>query len=178
MQDEKDEEERKERTAAHREVLKRQREFLEGRKKPDGKLTFRQLIESVEAFSDQDCHPNIVASTLDDCWWGVHEISFKDGVLSIRGYDDEGDECGDIAKEMRKLVPEDMLDKPALVKVGTDDWKNKTDGVLDQYDKPVKACSVKDSIVTFYDEGEEGQDQDGSEDDGEPYFCKWSIVLG
>ena len=174
VRDEQEEKERKEEEEAHEKVLENQREFLKNRK-PSGKpLTFRQLIESVEAFSDQESCPNLRADTLDDFWWGVHEISFKDGVLSIKGYDDEGDWCKGIANNMRKCIPEDMLDKPALVKVGKDDWENGTDEVVDQDENPVKACSVKDSIVTFYDKDEVSDE----EEDYESTFCKWRIELG
>lgn len=174
VRDEQEEEEERKKREAHEKLLEKQREFLKNRK-PDGKpLTFRQLIESVEAFSDQECCPNLRANTLDDCWWGIHEISFKDGVLSIKGYDDEGDCCKRIAKNMRKCIPEDMLDKPALVKVGKDDWENGTDEVVDQDENPVKACSVKDSIVTFYDKDDDGYE----EEDYETTMCKWTIELG
>lgn len=174
VRDEQEEGERKKEEEAHEKVLEKQREFLKNRKPSDKPLTFRQLIESVEAFSDQDCCPNLRVDTLNDFWWGVHEISFKDGVLSIKGYDDEGDWCKGIAKNMRKCIPEDMLDKPALVKVGKDDWENGTDEVVDQDENPVKACSVKDSIVTFYDKDEAGEEEEGYEST----FCKWRIELG
>jgi len=124
-------------------------------------LTFRQLIQSLKDFGDQHASVMPVAKGAENPCWGIESIWFEDGVLNLGQTDDEGDSCDLIAGKIEKCVPSELLDSPAIVKIGVTERPN---GVMKLYAADGEPCVehlVKSSVV-----------KPCRDDD---WFCKWTL---
>ena len=124
-------------------------------------LTYRQIIQSLRKFGDQNASVMPVAKGAEDPVWGIEYIWFEDGVLNLGQYDDEGDSCDLIAEKIEKCVPPELLDEVAVVRIGV---KEEVDGkkeLYDPYGEVSVSHNVKSSVVKAM-----------PDDD---WFCKWIL---
>lgn len=125
------------------------------------KLTFQQLIQSLNDYSDKYASVMPHAKDAEHPVWGIQYIWFNDGVLYLGQHDDEGLTVDLIAERIQKCLPDEMLDKLAIVKVGVTDRRGGVNiDVFTQYGEPAKAHFVKSSEV-----------KPTRNDD----FCKWIL---
>ena len=124
-------------------------------------LTFRQVIQSLRDYEDQNASVMPVAKDAESSVYGIEYIWFDDGVLMLGQHDDEGLPCCLIAERIEECVPSDLLDEVAVVKVGETYKKDGTNiDVITKYGEKAIAHNVKSSEVKpcRYD-----------------WFCKWTI---
>ena len=151
-------------------------------------LTFRQLVQSLRDFKDQNASVMPYAKGAENPAWGIEDVWFADGILNLGQTDDEGDSCGMIADKIEECVPEDMLDELAMVRVGVA-GREEEDGkeVFDAYGDPALVHAVRGSVVKAMSEkadweeeefaGEwEGWDEEDLDMDDD-WFCKWLLML-
>ena len=124
-------------------------------------LTFRQIIQSLKDFGDQYASVMPAAKGAEDPVWGINYIWFENGVLNLGQYDDEGDSCDLIAKQIEECVPSDLLDEVAVVRIGVGEEMNDKMELYDPYGKVSVNHTVKSSVV-----------EADAEDD---WFCKWIL---
>ena len=140
-------------------------------------ITFRQLIQSLKDYDDQLASVMPYAEDAETPAWGISEIWFEDGILMIGQYDDEGDYCEKIAARIEACIPKDMLDKPAIVKIGTVEGDEDDRQIYDINSEPAMDRTVISSEVkrpSAYIEGfEEFEDECELDDDDD--FCKWVL---
>lgn len=127
----------------------------------NGKLTFRQLVQSLKDFEDQHASVMPVAEGAEDPVWGIAYIWFENGVLNLGQYDDEGDSCGGIADEIENCVPAELLDEVAVVRIGVKEEENGKKELYGPYGRVSKNHNVKSSVVKAI-----------HDDD---WFCKWIL---
>ena len=125
-------------------------------------LTFRQLIQSLKDFDDQLAAVMPQAKDAKNSAWGIQYIWFENGVLMLGQYDDEGLDVGLIAERIEKCVPSELLDTPALVKVGVaEDEDSYARKILDKHGEDAKTNIVTSSVVKHIR--------------GDEMFCKWVL---
>lgn len=124
-------------------------------------LTFRQVIQSLRDYEDQNASVMPVAKDAESSVYGIEDIWFADGVLMLGQHDDEGLPCCLIAERIEECVPSDLLDEVAVVKIGETYKKDGTNiDVITKYGEKATAHNVKSSEVK------------PCRDD---WFCKWTI---
>ena len=124
-------------------------------------LTYKQIIQSLRRFGDQYASVMPVAKGAEDPIWGINYIWFEDGVLNLGQYDDEGDSCDLIAKQIEECVPSDLLDEVAVVRIGVKEEVNGKKELYDPYGKVSVSHNVTSSVV-----------KPCRDDD---WFCKWTL---
>jgi hypothetical protein len=120
-----------------------------------------------------------VAKDAESPCWGIEDIWFEDGVLMLGQTDDQGDPCSLIAEKIERCVPEDMLDKPAMVKIGVVDGDDDNRQIIDRDGDDATAYSVKSSVVKSMDDAIENNDSEDFDDDeyewADDAFCTWVL---
>ena len=124
-------------------------------------LTYKQLIQSLKDFGDQDASVMPVAKGAEDPVWGIETIWFENGVLNLGQTDDEGDSCDLIAKKIEECVPAELLDEIAVVRIGVKEEVNGKKELYDPYGQVSVSHNVKSSVV-----------KPCRDDD---WFCKWTL---
>ena len=125
-------------------------------------LTFRQLIQSLKDFDDQYAAVMPQAKDAEASCWGIQYIWFDNGVLMLGQYDDEGLDVGLIVERIEKCVPSELLDTPAIVKIGVaEDEDSDARKILDKYGEDAKTNTVLSSVVKHIR--------------GDDMFCKWVL---
>ena len=124
-------------------------------------LTFKQIIQSLRRFEDQNASVMPVAKGAENPVWGIETIWFENGVLNLGQTDDEGDSCDLIAGEIEKCVPADLMDEVAVVRVGVAENVNGKMELYDPYGKVSVNHTVMSSVV-----------KPCRDDD---WFCKWTL---
>lgn len=111
-------------------------------------ITFKELVQTLRDYGDSYASVMPYAKDAEAPVWGVNDIWFVDGVLMIGQHDDEGLPADMVAECIQACVPEEMLDTPAVVKIGA---TYRRDGVnfdvCTPYGEPAKARLVKSSEV-------------------------------
>ena len=142
-------------------------------------ITFRQLIQSIKDYEDQLASIMPVARGAENPAWGIEDIWFEDGVLMLGQTDDQGDPCCLIVENIERCVPEDMLDKPAMVKIGVAGWGASKGKIFDKYGELAEAHIVKSSVVKSMADAIANNDSEDFEDDGynwdDDAFCTWVL---
>lgn len=142
-------------------------------------ITFRQLIQSIKDYEDQLASVMPVAKGAESPCWGIEDIWFEDGVLMLGQIDDQGDPCSLIAENIERCVPEDMLDKPAMVKIGVVNGDDDNRRIINRYGGVATAYSVKSSVVKSMSDAIANNDSEDFEDDGYEWaddaFCIWVL---
>ena len=142
-------------------------------------ITFRQLVQSIKDYEDQLASIMPVARGAENPAWGIEDIWFEDGVLMLGQTDDQGDPCSLIVENIERCVPEDMLDKPAMVKIGVVYGHDDNRQIIDRYGKPATTYSVKSSVVKSMSDAIANDDSEDFEDDGYEWdddtFCTWVL---
>ena len=123
-------------------------------------LTFRQVIQSLRDYEDQDSSVMPVAKDAESSVYGIEYIWFADGVLMLGQHDDEGLTCDLIADRIEGCVPSELLDSNARVKIGVTERPNGVMKLYTKYGEPCAEHFVKSSVVK------------SCRDD---YFCKWTL---
>jgi hypothetical protein len=124
-------------------------------------ITFRKLIQSIKDYKDQLASVMPIAHGAENPAWGIEDIWFKDGVLMLGQTDDQGDPCSLIVEKIERCVPEGLLDKPAVVKIGVAGYGAAKGQIFDADGKPAQTRNVKSSEV------EPCRNND--------WFCKWVL---
>lgn len=128
----------------------------------DKEITFRQLIQSLKDFDDQLAAVMPQAKDAENPYWGIQYIWFDNGVLMLGQHDDEGLDVGLIAERIEKCLPQELLDTPAVVKVGVAEDVDSTDRkILDKYGEDAKTNTVSSSVFKHIR--------------GDEMFCKWVL---
>ena len=142
-------------------------------------ITFRQLIQSIKDYKDQLASIMPIAHGAENPAWGIEDIGFKDGVLMLGQIDDQGDPCSLIVENIERCVPEDMLDKPAMVKIGVAGWGASKGKIFDKYGELAEAHIVKSSVVKSMSDAIADEDSEDFEDDDYDWeddaFCSWVL---
>ena len=143
-------------------------------------VTYRQLIQSLRGYEDQLASVMPYAEGAEAPCWGIFETWFEDGVLMLGQSDDEGDCCRGIADGVEKCVPADMLDEPAVVKIGTiedgEDGKQIYDASGEEASAQTVASSeVKPPTERVTDDEEEFVDDLDDDDGWSISACKWVL---
>ena len=98
-------------------------------------------------------------------------------MLNLGQIDDEGLTCDIIAERIEECVPKEMLDCPAIVKIGTVEGDEDDRQIYDADGEPASARTVSMSEVKAdtHDLDDEFDDEfvDDVEDDS--WFCKWIL---
>ena len=125
-------------------------------------LTFRQLIQSLKDYDDQLGAVMPVAKGAEASCWGIQYIWFDNGVLMLGQHDDEGLDVGLIVERIEKCLPQELLDTPAIVKIGVaEDEDTAIRKILDKYGEDAKTNTVSSSEVKHIR--------------GDEWFCKWVL---
>lgn len=130
-------------------------------KEEESPLTYKQIIQSLRRFGDQNASVMPVAKGAEDPIWGINYIWFESGVLNLGQYDDEGDSCDLIAKQIEECVPAELLDEVAVVRIGV---KEEVDGKNELYD-PYGKVSINHTVTSSV--VKPCRDDD--------WFCKWTL---
>ena len=140
-------------------------------------LTFRELIKSLKDYDDQCSAVMPYADGAEAPCWGIQYIWFNDGVLHLGQHDDEGLDVGLIVKKIEKCLPEEMLDKPAVVKIGTVEGDEDDRQIYDVDGEPASARTVLTSEVkpNSYDPDDEFDDEIAEDWEDDSWFCKWIL---
>ena len=140
-------------------------------------LTFRELIKSLKDYDDQDSAVMPYADGAEAPCWGIQYIWFNDGVLHLGQHDDEGLDVGLIVEKIEKCLPEEMLDKPAVVKIGTVEGDEDDRQIYDVDGEPAPARTVSTSEVkpNSYDQDDEFDDEIAEDWEDDSWFCKWIL---
>lgn len=140
-------------------------------------ITFRQLIQTLKDYDDQASSVMPYADGAEAPCWGIQYIWFNDGVLHLGQHDDEGLDVGLIAERIEKCLPEEMLDKPAVVKIGTVEGDEDDRQIYDVDGEPASARNVSTSEVksNAYDPDDEFDDEIAEDWDDDSWFCKWVL---
>ena len=140
-------------------------------------ITFRQLIQSLKDYDDQASSVMPYADGAEAPCWGIQYIWFNDGVLHLGQHDDEGLDVGLIAERIEKCLPEEMLDKPAVVKIGTVEGDEDDRQIYDVDGEPASARNVSTSEVkpNSYDSDDEFDDEIAEDWDDDSWFCTWVL---
>lgn len=140
-------------------------------------LTFRELIKSLKDYDDQCSAVMPYADGAEAPCWGIQYIWFNDGVLHLGQHDDEGLDVGLIVEEIEKCLPEEMLDKPAVVKIGTVEGGEGDRQIYDVDGEPASARTVSTSEVkaNTYDPDDEFDDEFVEDGEDDSWFCKWVL---
>ena len=125
-------------------------------------LTYRQIIQSLRRFGDQDAAVMPVAKGAEDPVWGIAYIWFENGVLNLGQYDDEGDSSSFIADGIENCVPPELLDEVAVVRIGV---AEEVDGDKKELYDPYGEVSVSHTVKSS--EVKACRDDD--------WFCKWIL---
>ena len=143
------------------------------------KLTFRQLIQSLKDYNDQYASVKPYAKGAENPYWGIQHIWFNDGVLCLGQHDDEGLTCDTIAERIEECVPEEMLDYPAVVKIGTVGGDEDNRQIYNADGEPASARTVLTSEVkaNTYDPDDEFDDEFAEDGEDDSWFCKWILKL-
>lgn len=140
-------------------------------------LTFRELIKSLKDYDDQCSAVMPYADGAEAPCWGIQYIWFNDGVLHLGQHDDEGLDVGLIVEKIEKCLPEEMLDKPAVVKIGTVEGDEDDRQIYDVDGEPASARTVSTSEVkpNSYDSDDEFDDEIAEDWEDDSWFCKWIL---
>ena len=140
-------------------------------------ITYKQLIQSLSDYDDQYSSVRPYADGAEAPCWGIQYIWFNDGVLHLGQHDDEGLDVGLIAKKIKKCLPEEMLDCPAVVKIGTVVGAEDDRQIYDVDGKPASARTVSTSEVKAdtYDPDDEFDDEFAEDGMDYSWFCKWVL---
>lgn len=125
-------------------------------------LTYRQIIQSLRRFGDQDAAVMPVAKGAEDPVWGIAYIWFENGILNLGQYDDEGDSSSFIADGIENCVPPELLDEVAVVRIGV---AEEVDGDKKELYDPYGEVSVSHTVKSS--EVKPCRDDD--------WFCKWIL---
>lgn len=140
-------------------------------------LTFRELIKSLKEYDDQCSAVMPYAEGAEAPCWGIQYIWFNDGILHLGQHDDEGLDVGLIVEEIEKCLPEEMLDKPAVVKIGTVEGDEDDRQIYDVDGEPASPRTVSTSEVksNAYDPDDEFDDEFAEDGEDDSWFCKWIL---
>ena len=140
-------------------------------------LTFRELIKSLKDYDDQCSAVMPYADGAEAPCWGIQYIWFNDGVLHLGQHDDEGLDVGLIAEKIEKCLPQEMLDCPAVVKIGTVEGDEDDRQIYDVDGEPASARTVSTSEVkpNAYDPDDEFDDEFAEDGEDDSWFCKWIL---
>ena len=142
-------------------------------------ITFKQLIQSIKDYEDQLASVMPVAKGAENPAWGIEDIWFENGVLMLGQIDDQGDPCSLIVENIERCVPKDMLDKPAMVKIGVVEDDDDNRQIIDRYGNAATAYTVKSSEVKSMADAIENNDSEDFEDDCYEWedddFCTWVL---
>ena len=142
-------------------------------------ITFRQLIQSIKDYEDQLASIMPIAQGAENPAWGIEDIWFEDGVLMLGQIDDQGDPCSLIVENIERCVPDGLLDKPAVVKIGVVDGDDDDREIIDRYGELAEAHIVKSSVVKSMSDAIASEDSEDFEDDGYEWedddFCSWVL---
>ena len=142
-------------------------------------ITFKQLIQSIKDYKDQLASVMPIAPGAENPAWGIEDIWFEDGVLMLGQTDDQGDPCSLIVENIERCVPEGLLDKPAVVKIGVVDGDDDDRKIIDRYGELAEAHIVKSSMVKSMSDAIASEDSEDFEDDGYDWeddaFCSWVL---
>lgn len=140
-------------------------------------ITFKQLIQSLKDYDCQDSSVMPYAEGAEAPCWGIEYIWFNDGVLHLGQHDDEGFCVEMIAEKIEKCLPENMLDKPAVVKIGTVYGDEDDKQIYDVDGEPASARTVLTSEVkaNTYDPDDEFDFECAEDGEDDSWFCKWSL---
>ena len=140
-------------------------------------LTFKQLIQSLKDYDDQYASVKPYAKGAENPYWGIQYIWFDNSVLHLGQHDDEGLTCGLIAERIEECVPKEMLDYPAVVKIGTVEGDEDNRQIYDVDGKPAAAQTVSTSEVktNTYDPDDEFDDEFAEDGEDDSWFCKWVL---
>lgn len=142
-----------------------------------GSLTFRQLIQSLKDYDDQYSSVMPYADGAEAPCWGIQYIWFNDGILYLGQHDDEGLTCDTIAERIEECLPKEMLDYPAVVKIGTVSGDEDNRQIYDVDGEPASARTVSTSEVkaNTYDPDDEFDDEFAEDGEDDSWFCKWVL---
>ena len=140
-------------------------------------LTFRQLIQSLKDYDDQYASVKPYAKGAENPYWGIQYIWFENGVLNLGQIDDEGLTCDTIAERIEECVPKEMLDCPAIVKIGTVEGDEDDRQIYDADGEPASAQTVLMSEVKAdtHDLDDEFDDEFVEDVEDDSWFCKWVL---
>lgn len=140
-------------------------------------ITYKQLIQSLSDYDDRASSVMPYAEGAEAPCWGIQYIWFNDGVLHLGQRDDEGLDVGLIVKKIEKCLPEEMLDCPAVVKIGTVTGDEDDRQIYDIDGKPASARTVSTSEVktNTYDPDDEFDDEFAEDGEDDSWFCKWVL---
>lgn len=142
-------------------------------------ITFKQLIQSIKDYKDQLASIMPIADDAENPAWGIEDIWFEDGVLMLGQTDDQGDPCDLIVEKIERCVPEGLLDKPAVVKIGVAGWGASKGKIFDKYGELAEAHIVKSSVVKSMADAIANEDSEDFEDDcydwEDDAFCSWVL---
>ena len=124
-------------------------------------LTYKQIIQTLRRFEDQNASVMPVAKGAEDPVWGIEYIWFENGILNLGQYDDEGDSCSFIADKIEKCVPPELLDEVAVVRIGVKEEVNGKNELYSPYGEVSESHNVKSSEVKACRDDE--------------WFCKWTL---
>ena len=140
-------------------------------------ITYKQLIQSLSDYDVQTSSVKPYADGAESPWWGIQYVWFNDGVLHLGQHDDEGLDVGLIAEKIKKCLPEEMLDCPAIVKIGTVAGDEDDRQIYDVDGEPASARTVSSSEVkaNTYDPDDEFDDEFAEDGEDDSWFCKWVL---
>ena len=140
-------------------------------------LTFRQLIQSLKDYDDQYSSVMPYADGAEAPCWGLQYIWFNRGILYLGQHDDEGLTCDTITERIEECVPEEMLDYPAVVKIGTVGGDEDNKQIYNIDGGPASARTVLTSEVkaNTYDPDDEFDDEFAEDGEDDSWFCKWIL---
>lgn len=140
-------------------------------------ITYRQLIQSLKDYDDQYSAVMPYADGAEAPCWGIQYVWFNDGVLHLGQHDDEGLDVALIANAIEKCLPVEMLDSPAVVKIGTVGGDEDDRQIYDVDGEPAKTRTVSASEVkaNTYDPDDEFDDEVAEDGEDDSWFCKWFL---
>ena len=140
-------------------------------------ITFRQLIQTLKDYDDQASSVMPYADGAEAPCWGIQYIWFNDGVLHLGQIDDEGLDVGLIVDAIERCLPQEMLDCPAVVKIGTVEGDEDDRQIYDVDGEPASERTVLTSEVKpkAYDPDDEFDDEIAEDWEDDSWFCKWVL---